>query len=74
VPGWSASAKSPSGVSQVSVRPGPSHALSDVIDLADAWATCGPEGYTPEERRRRDRADRVLMRLYARIERERSTA
>ncbi|HVB80426.1 MAG TPA: hypothetical protein VNE82_10855 [Candidatus Binataceae bacterium] len=49
-------------------------ALSDVIDLADAWATCGPEGYTPQERRRRDRADRVLMRLYARIERERSTA
>jgi hypothetical protein len=20
--------------------------LSDIIDLADAWATCGPEGYT----------------------------
>jgi len=38
-------------------------ALSDMIDLADAWATCGPEGYTPEERRRRNRADRVLARL-----------
>ena len=45
-------------------------ALSDMIDLADAWASCGPEGYTHEERRRRNRADRVLMRLYARIERE----
>ena len=38
-------------------------ALCDTIDLADAWATCGPEGYTPEERRRRNRADRVLGRL-----------
>jgi hypothetical protein len=46
-------------------------ALSDMIDLADAWATCGPEGYTPEERQRRNRADRVLARLYARIEGER---
>lgn len=45
--------------------------LSDMIDLADAWATCGPEGYTPEERRRRNRADRLLMRLYTRIARER---
>ncbi len=26
-------------------------ALGDMIDLADAWATCGPEGYTLEERR-----------------------
>lgn len=43
-------------------------ALSGMIDLADAWATCGPEGYTKDERRRRNRADRVLMRLYARIE------
>ena len=49
-------------------------ALSDMIDLADAWATCGPEGYTPEEQRRRNRADRVLMRLYRRIERERRAA
>jgi hypothetical protein len=49
-------------------------ALSDMIDLADAWATCGPEGYTPEERRRRNRADRVLMRLYTRIQRERRRA
>lgn len=49
-------------------------ALSDMIDLADAWATCGPEGYTLEERRRRNRADRVLMRLYGRIERERRAA
>ena len=46
-------------------------ALCDMIDLADAWATCGPEGYTREERQRRNRADRVLMRLYAQIERER---
>jgi hypothetical protein len=46
-------------------------ALSDMIDLADAWATCGPEGYTPDERRRRNRADRVLNRLYRRIELER---
>ena len=45
-------------------------ALSDMIDLADAWAACGPEGYTPDERRRRNRADRVLMRLSRRIERE----
>ncbi|HUZ17973.1 MAG TPA: hypothetical protein VMV68_06275 [Spirochaetia bacterium] len=49
-------------------------ALSDIIDLADAWATCGPEGYSPEERRRRNRANRVLMRLYRRIERERRAA
>ena len=34
-----------------------------MIELADAWATCGPEGYTREERRRRTRADRVLGRL-----------
>lgn len=47
------------------------HALSDMVDLADAWATCGPEGYTPEERKRRNAADRVLNRLYARIERDR---
>jgi hypothetical protein len=46
-------------------------ALSEMIDLADAWATCGPEGYTPQERRRRNEADRVLMRLYRRIEHER---
>jgi hypothetical protein len=46
-------------------------ALSDMIDLADAWATCGPEGYTREEGQRRDKADRVLMRLYRRIEHER---
>lgn len=46
-------------------------ALSDMIDPADAWATCGPEGYTPEERRRRNRANRMLMRLYRQIERER---
>ena len=45
-------------------------ALSDMIDLSDAWATCGPEGYTRDEKRRRDSADRVLMRLYRRIERE----
>jgi hypothetical protein len=45
-----------------------------MIDLADAWATCGPEGYTPEERRRRNRADRVLTRLNSRIERERRAA
>ena len=49
-------------------------ALSDMIDLADAWATCGPEGYSPEERRRRNRADRVLTRLRSRIERERRAA
>ena len=49
-------------------------ALSDMIDLADAWATCGPEGYTADERRRRNRADRVLMRLYTRIERKRRAA
>jgi hypothetical protein len=49
-------------------------ALSDMIDLADAWATCGPEGYTPEERRRRNRADRVLKRLHTCIERERRAA
>lgn len=49
-------------------------ALSDMIDLADAWASCGPEGYTPEERRRRNRANRVLMRLYRRIETERRAA
>ena len=48
--------------------------LSNMIDLADAWATCGPEGYTLDERRRRNRADRVLMRLYGRIERERRAA
>jgi hypothetical protein len=45
-------------------------ALSDMIDLADAWASCGPEGYTREEKRRRGGADRVLMRLYRRLERE----
>jgi hypothetical protein len=45
-------------------------ALSDMIDLADAWATCGSEGYTGDERKRRNRADRVLMRLYRRIESE----
>ena len=38
-------------------------ALSDMIELADAWASAGPEGYTREERRRRTRADRVLGRL-----------
>ena len=43
-------------------------ALSDMIDLADAWAGAGPEGYTPEEQRRRDRADRVLTRLNMHIE------
>jgi hypothetical protein len=43
-------------------------ALSDMIDLADA--SCGPEGYTGDERGRRNRADRVLMRLYTRIEHE----
>jgi hypothetical protein len=46
-------------------------ALPDMIDLADAWATCGPERYTPGERRRRNRADRVLARLYTRIKRKR---
>jgi len=49
-------------------------ALSDMIDLADAWASCGPESYTADERRRRNRADQVLMRLYGRIERERRAA
>jgi hypothetical protein len=28
-------------------------ALSDMIDLADAWASSGPEGYTAAERKRR---------------------
>ena len=37
--------------------------LADMIELADAWASSGPEGYTPEEKRRRSRADRVLTRL-----------
>ncbi len=46
-------------------------ALSDMIDLSDAWATCGPEGYTREERKRRNRANRVLIRLCRRMERER---
>jgi hypothetical protein len=49
-------------------------ALSDMIDLADAWATCGPEGYSREERRRRNRANLVLMRLYQHIESQRSAA
>ena len=62
------SARRPSTLSEVA------DALSDMIDLVDAWAACGPEGYTPDERRRRDRADRVLMRLRARIERERRAA
>jgi hypothetical protein len=38
-------------------------ALSEMTDLADAWATCGPEGYTPQERPRRNRADQVLARV-----------
>lgn len=38
-------------------------ALCDMIELADAWATSGPEGYTREERRRRNKAERVLGRL-----------
>ena len=46
-------------------------ALSGMIDLTDAWDTSGPEGYAPEERRRRDKADRVLTRLRRRIEQER---
>ena len=49
-------------------------ALSDMIDLADAWATCGPEGYTRRERRRRNRAERVLTWLQRRIDAERGVA
>jgi hypothetical protein len=37
--------------------------LGDMIELADAWASCGPEGYTPEERKRRNAADRLYQRL-----------
>lgn len=44
-------------------------ALGDMIDLADTWATCGPEGYTREERRRRNRADRVYFRLRRQLNR-----
>jgi hypothetical protein len=43
-------------------------AFGDMIDLADAWATSGPEGYTRSERKRRDRAERVLRWLRQRIE------
>jgi hypothetical protein len=46
-------------------------ALSNMIDLADAWASAGPEGYTKEERQRRDRAECVLGRLHTQIERQR---
>lgn len=42
-------------------------ALSDMIELADAWAASGPEGYTPEERQRRNRAERILTRLQRRL-------
>jgi len=38
-------------------------ALSDMVDLADAWATCGPETYTLAELKRRNAAERVLEKL-----------
>jgi hypothetical protein len=38
-------------------------ALSNMIDLADAWATCGPETYTKSERKRRDAAEKTLGKL-----------
>lgn len=42
-------------------------ALERMIDLADAWAGCGPEGYTPDEVKARNAAGRVLTRLRKRI-------
>ena len=38
-------------------------ALSEMIDLSDAWASAGPEGYTREEQKRRNAAERILARL-----------
>ena len=37
--------------------------LGDMIDLADAWATCGPETYTEDERKRRNYAERIRIKL-----------
>ena len=45
-------------------------ALGDMIELADAWATCGPEGYTRRERKRRNKAEQVLRWLERRIDAE----
>jgi len=38
-------------------------ALADMIDLVEAWASCGPEGNTPDEKRRVKDAEKVLDRL-----------
>ena len=43
-------------------------AFEDVLALADAWASSGPEGYTRAEQKRRDRAERVLERLQRHID------
>ena len=42
-------------------------AFNDILELADAWASSGPESYTRAERKRRDRAAKVLEWLQARI-------
>ena len=49
-------------------------AFCDILALADAWASSGPEGYTPAEQKRRDRAERVLERLQRHIDTTRVAA
>ncbi len=38
-------------------------ALSDMIDLAQSWASCGPEGFTPDEKKRVREAEKALTKL-----------
>jgi hypothetical protein len=41
--------------------------LSDIIALADSWASSGPDTYTKRERKRRNRAEQVLNGLRFRL-------
>jgi hypothetical protein len=38
-------------------------ALVDMIALAESWATCGPEGFTRDEKRRVREAEKQLAKL-----------
>jgi hypothetical protein len=38
-------------------------ALVDMIALAESWASCGPEGFTPDEKRRVRDAEKKLTEL-----------
>jgi len=38
-------------------------ALEDMIALSESWASCGPEGFTREEKRRVREAEKALIKL-----------